>query len=91
MAVQTYRLIKLEIESIYPSYLYSIKYDRWDENEVARLFLLWNDVDAVAQFMEDNSNFLKNDFWRDKIEPEDAARQVRNEAESLEILFDELN
>ena len=91
MAVQTYRLIKLEIESIYPSYLYSIKYDRWDENEFDRLFLLWNDVDAVAQFMEDNSNFLKNDFWRDKIEPEDAARQVRNEAESLEIRFDELN
>lgn len=81
----------MEIVSIYPPYIYSIKYDRWDENEFDRLFQLWNDVGTVAQFIRDNSHCLKSAFWRDNIEPEDATRQVLDEAESLETLFDELN
>jgi hypothetical protein len=81
----------LEIVSIYPPYIYSVRYDRWDENEFDRLFQLWNDVGAVAQFIRDNSHWLKTPFWLDKIEPEDATRQVLDEAESLETLFDVLN
>ena len=55
------------------------------------LFDEWNDVEAVLQFMVQHKAFLKNKIWSRVVEPEDAARQVLNEAEYLENRFDELN
>lgn len=81
----------MEIEKIYPPYIYSIKYDGNSESEFDRLFQLWNDVGFVTQFIEDNKDFLKSGVWQRIPEVEDAARQVLREAETLEDLFEELN
>lgn len=62
-----------------------------DENEFDRLFQLWNDVEFVTQFIHENVDYLKTSYWQDILEPEDAARQVLDEAEALEDLFIKLN
>ena len=81
----------MDIVTIYEGHLYSIQYDENDENEFDRLFDEWNDVEAVLQFMVQHKAFLKNKIWSRVVEPEDAARQVLNEAEYLENRVDELN
>lgn len=80
----------MEIIKIYPPFLYSIKYDETDDNEYDRLFNQWNDVNYVVSFMNEHKSMLSNDVWVDVREPEDAARQVLEEAEDLEELIDEL-
>ena len=70
----------MDIVTIYEGHLYSIQYDEKDENEFDRLFDEWNDVEAVLQFMVQYKAFLKNKIWSRVVEPEDAARQVLNEA-----------
>lgn len=80
----------MEIIAIFPPYIYSIKYDGQDENEFDRLFAEWNDVENVTEFLEQNRNNLKTDFWKKCSEPETAARQVLDEAEALEMLFEDL-
>lgn len=80
----------MEIVEIYPPYIYSIKYGV-GENEFDRLFQLWNDVGFVTQFISDNSDCLKSDVWQGLSCVEDAARQVLDEAEALEDLFEEMN
>lgn len=80
----------MEIIEIYPPFLYSIKYDEMDDNEYDRLFSQWNDVNYVISFMNEHKTLLSNDVWVDVREPEDAAKQVLEEAEDLEELIDEL-
>ena len=55
------------------------------------MFQLWNDVSYVIQFMEDNREFLNSAIWQKISIPEEAARQVLNEAIELEDLFEGLN
>lgn len=81
----------MEIVPIYPPYVYSVQYDDREDAEFDRLFTLWNDMEYVCGFMEQNKEYLANPVWGKTPEPEDAARQVLNEAEELEELFDELN
>lgn len=81
----------MNIVAIYSPYIYSIQYDNREENEIDRLFNSWNDVCFVTEFLEKNKEYLKSDIWRQIPEVEDAARQVLDEAENLEILFEELN
>ena len=80
----------MEIEGIYPPYIYSIKYDGEDANEFERLFEDWRDMDGVIGFFEKNKDYLKSKTWSDVCEPEAAAYQVFEEADDLEILFREL-
>ena len=80
----------MDIFEIFPPYIYSIKYDEQDENEFERLFAEWNDVESIMFFLEKNRNYLKADIWKKISEPESAARQILDEAEALEILFEEL-
>ena len=82
---------ELKIRAIYPPYIYSIQYDGKTESEFDRLFQLWNDVSYVIQFMEDNREFLNSAIWQKISIPEEAARQVLNEAIELEDLFEGLN
>ena len=86
-----FQTIHMEIEAIYPPHIYSIKYSGNSENEFDRLFDEWNDVAKIMNFFVDNADYLKGGFWRCGMEPEMAARQVLNEAEALENLFDDLN
>lgn len=81
----------MDIVTIYSPYIYSIQYDDKNDNEFDRLLDQWNDVNYVTQFMKENQEYLKTDIWQRTPEPEDAARQVMDEAEALENLFDELN
>ena len=81
----------MKIIEIYPPYIYSVQYDDKDENEFDRLFQLWNDVSVVSQFMEENQVYLNSIVWQKIPEPEDAARQVLDEAADLEDFFEELN
>lgn len=80
----------MDIIDIYPPFLYSIKFDDREENEFDRLFQLWNDVSFVTHFIDANREFLCSPFWQTRLEPEDAARQVLDEAEALEELFEDL-
>ncbi|MCQ2311287.1 MAG: hypothetical protein MJZ64_06015 [Paludibacteraceae bacterium] len=79
----------MEIVSIYPPHIYSIQYDGKDENEYDRLLDEWNDINIVLAFMEENKMYLINDVWKNKT-IEDATRQVLEEAETLEDLFEQL-
>ncbi|MCD8268480.1 MAG: hypothetical protein LUD46_08485 [Parabacteroides sp.] len=81
----------MEIITIFTSYIYSIKNDGQDENEFDRLLAEWNDVESVAKFLKENQDYLKTDVWKIISEPEAAALQVLDEAEALEMLFEELN
>lgn len=80
----------MEIEKIYPPYIYSIKYDDEDVNEFERLFENWRDLDVVVDFFEKNKEHLKSKVWSAVCEPEAAAYQVSEEADDLEILFRKL-
>lgn len=66
----------MEIEKIYPPYIYSIKYDDEDVNEFERLFENWRDLDVVVDFFEKNKEHLKSKVWSAVCEPEAAAYQV---------------
>lgn len=80
----------MEVIEIYKPYLYSVQYDNEDENEFDRLFQQWNDLEFVTRFMMENIDYLSDSKWGKTFEPEDASRQVLNEAEGLENLFYEL-
>lgn len=80
----------MEIVEIYSPYIYSIKYDGQEENEFDRLFAEWSDIEYIMDFLEKNKSFLKATVWYRTPEPESAVRQVLNETEALELLFDEL-
>lgn len=80
----------MEIEKIYPPYIYSIKYDGEEANEFERLFEYWRDLDKVAGFFEENRDYLQSEIWSAVREPEAAAWQVSEEADDLERLFGEL-
>lgn len=80
----------MEIFEIYSPFIYSIQYDRQEENEFDRLFAEWVDVENITSFMERNKEYLKATSWKRIPEPESAARLVFEEAEDLEKLFDQL-
>lgn len=77
----------MEIETIYPPYIFSIKYDGQGVNEFERLLEEWRDLNEVAKFFEENRICLQSDVWSKIGEPEVAAFQVAEEADELEILF----
>ena len=59
-------------------------------NIINRLLILWNDVNYLVNFFEDNKEYLSSYIWNDILNAEDAANQVIEEAKELEELFDEL-
>lgn len=80
----------MEIIAIFPPYIYSIQYDGSENNEFDRLLNEWNDVAQVTDFFTANKDYLKTSVWEYLSEPENAARQVLDEAASLEMLFEQL-
>ncbi len=80
----------MEIVKIYPPYIYSAFYNSAIENEFDLLFGNWNDVKFVMDFLTENKEWLSTSFWKRFSEPEDAARQILDEAQGLEELFETL-
>lgn len=81
----------MNVEAIYEPYIYSVKYDNQAENEYDRLFDAWNDMSYVVSFFEQHEAYLNNTIWEEKLrEPEAAALRVRDEANELEDLFEQL-
>lgn len=80
----------MEIEKIYPPYIYSIKYDGQEFNEYERLLGDWRDVDKMMAFFEKYKDFLNTDIWVDISGPEAAVEQVTEEADELEILLSKI-
>ncbi len=39
----------MEIEEIYPPFIYSVRYSGQEQNEFHRLFSEWNDVEAIIR------------------------------------------
>lgn len=77
----------MEIESVYPPYIYSIKYDETQLNEFERLLEEWRDLDKSIDFFTHNQTYLQSEFWSHISDPEIAAEQVSEEADDLELLF----
>lgn len=48
------------IESIFPPYIYSIRYDGEEYSEYDRLLDNWNDAEYVTNFMENNKTYLSS-------------------------------
>ncbi len=80
----------MEIEEIYPPFIYSVRYDGQKQNEFHRLFTEWNDVETIMTFLEENESYLKVNIWNNIKRLEQAASQVLKEAMELELLFDVL-
>lgn len=77
----------MEIEEIFPPYIYSVRYAEYADNEFDRLLDMWNDTSEITCFLNDNIQLVTGAFWRTT--PENMARQILDEAEELEDLFDE--
>ncbi len=58
----------MEIEEVYPPFIYSIRYDRQEQNEFHRLFTEWNDVEAIINFLEENEDYLIGKYMKFNIE-----------------------
>lgn len=80
----------MKITTIYEGHLYSVCYEGEEENEFDRLLYLWNDVQYLTDFFEENKALLSNAVWTRVSRPEAAAMQVIDEAGELEDLFEEL-
>ena len=80
----------MEIIKIFPPYIYSIQYDGHDKNEYDRLLYEWNDIEYVMNFLERNINYLQSYIWDNVHTPELALNQILNEAEWIELKFEEL-
>lgn len=75
----------MEIETIFPNYLYSIKYEEEQLNEYHRLFKEWTDKEVLLSFFTANKGYLGNYIWGDlRNEPEKAAAAVIKDAHDLE-------
>jgi len=82
----------MEIETIIPNRLYSIKYDEEDTAEYYRLFNEeWTDVAFLMDFFQSHPEFTENDFWGFLgNDPEIAAARVLEDANKLEPHLKEL-
>ena len=84
--------LKMEIISIIPDRIYSIKYDDEDTAEYYRLFNKeWTDVASLLEFFQSNPEFTENEFWGFLgNDPEKAAARVLEDANMLEPHLKEL-
>ncbi len=75
----------MEIVCIFENCLWATKYTDKGPDEFERLFELWQDIEYLEQFFEDNKHDLQSEFY-DQISVEEAVRETRNEANLMLIL-----
>lgn len=82
----------MDIVSIIPNRLYSVKYDEEDFTEYYRLFNKeWTDVNFLIEFFQSHPEFTQNAFWGFLgNDPEIAAARVLKDANLLERHIKEL-
>lgn len=77
---------KLEIIEIYPDNLFAVKFDDKDQNEYEAAFDLWQDLDYLVEFFNDNKDLINTDFWREalpSLDSEDLAQSIIDESFDL--------
>lgn len=82
----------MEIEEVFPSHLYSIRYDGEKRNEFRRLFQEeWNSKDYLLSFFRKYIDYLDKNIWSHlEKKPEEAAKYVIEDANNLEIFINTL-
>jgi hypothetical protein len=80
----------MEIICIFENCLWAIKYTDEGPDEFERLFELWQDIEYLEQFFEDNKQDLQSEFYGE-ISVEEAVRETRNEAKWLQKTMMELS
>lgn len=76
----------MEVINIYNDCLFAVKFDDKDQNEYEAAFSLWQDLDYLVKFFDDNKDLVNTDFWKEalpSIESEDLAMAVVNESFDL--------
>jgi len=73
----------MKIVNIFADFLYSVKFCNNEEDEFQRLFELWQDVEFLEKFFEENKNDLQNGFYG-SISVDEAVIRTKNEATRLE-------
>lgn len=77
----------MEIISIYPDSLFAVKFDDKDQNEYDAAFSLWQDLDYLVNFFDENKTIIESAFWKDflpSFESEDLALSIAKESIDLE-------
>lgn len=73
----------MKIVCIFDNCLFSFKYDTESKDEFERLFDLWNDIEYLEQFFEENKADLQGGFWG-TISVEEAILKTLNDAQYFE-------
>lgn len=77
----------MEIISIYPDSLFAVKFDEKDQNEYEAAFSLWQDLDYLVNFFDENKQLINTDFWKNALpstDSEDLAMAVIDESFDLQ-------
>ncbi len=80
----------MKIIRIFDNCLFSIKYDEESKDEFERLLDLWNDIEYLEDFFENNITDLHNGFWGE-ITIEEAILTTQNDAAYIERRMLELS
>lgn len=80
----------MELIRIFDNCLFSFKYNAESKDEFERLFDLWNDVEYLEQFFEENKSDLQSGFWG-TISVEDAIIKTLSDAQYFEKQLLELS
>jgi len=83
----------LEFVEIYPDILFAVKFKEEDQDEYARAFSLWQDLDYLVEYFSRNKHLLESSFWKSSCIPnevEDLAQQVIDESFDLEEYIDKI-
>lgn len=73
--------------------LLSFKYDNEDDCEFERLFDLWNNIDYLFEYFNNNEVYLRNYYWENKdiITLVQQTRQLANKFEDELLNYENLN
>ena len=72
----------MEIIEIYHDSLFAVRFDEKDSNEYEGAFSLWQDLDYLVRFFEENKSLVSTDFWKDtlpSVDSEDLAKSIVDE------------
>lgn len=83
----------MDIVSIYPDYLFAVKFDDNDCNEYDASFSLWRDLDYLVHFFDKNKHLVDTEFWWKSLpstDSEDLAMSVVEESFDFERRIEEI-
>ncbi len=81
----------MEIVEIFEDSLYSMRYDGCADCIYDELLDKWNNVEYISEFIIENIRFLDRKVWSAAPTPENAIRQILEEAEYIEDTIEKLS